>query len=101
MRANPFQHFGVTEIINCVGYATRVGGSCPSEPILDAMRRANRAFVEIDDLQFAASKVIARHTGAEAGIVTCGASAGLTLASAACMTGANVEWMDRLPNTTG
>ena len=96
-----YNHFGVTEIINCVGYATRVGGSCPSQPILDAMREANRAFVEIDDLQAAASKVIAHHTGAEAGIVTCGASAGLTLAAAACMTGANVEWMDQLPVTTG
>ncbi len=100
MQSNPFRHFGVPEIINCVGFATRVGGSCPSEAILDAMRAANREYVEIDDLQAAASKVIARATGAEAGLVTCGAAAGLTLAAAACMVGSNVEEMDQLPDVS-
>jgi D-glucosaminate-6-phosphate ammonia-lyase len=99
MASDPYRHFGVPTIINCVGFATRVGGSCPDWPILDAMRDANRGYVEIDDLQAAASRVIARHTGAEAGIVTCGAAAGLTLAAAACLVGSNVEWMDQLPDT--
>src|SRR5690606_19656848 len=55
-------------------------------------------FIEIDDLQAAASKVIARCTGAEAGIVTCGAGAALTLAGAACLAGNDVELMDMLPD---
>ncbi len=76
---NPYSHFGVPTVINCVGFATRVGGSCPAPAVLDAMRAANESFVEIDDLQEAASKLIARTTDAEAGIVTCGAAAGLTL----------------------
>lgn len=100
MESNPYRRFGVSEIINCVGFATRVGGSCPSEPILEAMRAANRYYVEIDDLQAAASKAIARYTGAEAGLVTCGAAAGLTLAAAACMVGANVDEMDQLPDAS-
>lgn len=100
MDDNPYRRFGVFEIINCVGFATRVGGSCPNEQILDAMREANRAYVELDDLHAAAGAVIARATGAEAGIVTCGAAAGLTLAAAACMVGANVEQMDQLPDTS-
>jgi D-glucosaminate-6-phosphate ammonia-lyase len=101
MASDPYRHFGVTEIINGVGFATRVAGSCPSEAVLDAMRQANRAYVEIDDLQAAASRVIARATGAQAGIVTCGAAAGLTLAAAAAMVGAHVEQMDQLPDTSG
>ncbi|MGE3405344.1 MAG: hypothetical protein AB7I37_00915, partial [Pirellulales bacterium] len=100
MEINPYRHFGVPEIINCVGFATRVGGSCPSEPILHAMLAANRAFVEIDDLQAAASRVIARGTGAEAGLVTSGAAAGLALAAAACLAGNDVEAMDQLPDTS-
>ncbi|MBI4025080.1 MAG: aminotransferase class V-fold PLP-dependent enzyme [Verrucomicrobia bacterium] len=98
---NPYDHFGVPTVVNCVGYATRVGGSCPAKTVLDAMRGGNGAFVEMDDLFEAASKLIARCTGAEAGIVTCSASAGLTLSAAACLTGSKVEWMDQLPDTAG
>jgi D-glucosaminate-6-phosphate ammonia-lyase len=99
MQADIYQHLGVTETINCVGYATRIGGSCPSDEVLRAMHGANLAYVEMDDLQAAAWRVISRGTGAEAGIVTCGAAAGLTLGAAACLAGMDVEIMDRLPDT--
>jgi L-seryl-tRNA(Ser) seleniumtransferase len=49
------------------------------------------------DLQAAASRVIAAVTGAEAGIVTCGASAALLLGAAACLAGLDVAAMDQLP----
>ena len=51
------------------------------------------------ELQAAASVVIARHTGAEAGLVTSGAAAGLTLGTAACLAGLDAARMDRLPET--
>lgn len=92
-----YQQFDVPEIINGIGYATRVGGSCPSPGVLEAMRQASQAFVELDDLQAAASRVIAKYTGAEAGIVTCGATAGLALSAAACLARNDVDVMDRLP----
>jgi L-seryl-tRNA(Ser) seleniumtransferase len=101
MHATIYKHLGVSEVVNCAGYATRVGGSSPTEPILEAMREAQRAFVEIDDLQAAASQLISECTGAEAGIVTCGAEAGLTLAAAACLAGADPDRMDRLPDISG
>ena len=94
-----YQGLGVPEVINAVGYATRVGGSRPSEAVIAAISQAQRAYVQIDDLEEAASRIIRDATGAEAGIVTCGAAAALTLASAACLTGLDVEAMDALPDT--
>jgi D-glucosaminate-6-phosphate ammonia-lyase len=98
--AGIYESFGVAEVVNCVGYATRVGGSCPRAEVLDAMRDAQSAYVEIDDLQAAASRLIAERTGAEGGVVTCGAAAGLTLAAAACLAGADPDVMDRLPDVS-
>jgi hypothetical protein len=48
-------------------------------------------------LQAGASRVIARVTGAEAGIVTSGASAALLLGAAACLAGLDPARMNRLP----
>jgi L-seryl-tRNA(Ser) seleniumtransferase len=97
---SPFLHLGVPEVINAVGYATRVGGSSPAPEVVQAMAEACGPFVEIDDLQAAASRVIAHHTGAEAGIVTCGAAAALSLASAACLVGNDPDRMDELPDVS-
>jgi L-seryl-tRNA(Ser) seleniumtransferase len=53
------------------------------------------------ELQTRASAKIAEHTGGEAGIVTSGAAAALTLATAACITRHDVARMERLPDTEG
>jgi L-seryl-tRNA(Ser) seleniumtransferase len=90
----------VPEIVNGVGYATRAGGGFLHPDVLRVLvEGANRA-VEIDDLQGAASRLISRCTGAEAGIVTCGASAALALAAAACLAGNDTDLMDRLPDVS-
>ena len=96
-----YEQFGVPTIINAVGYATRVAGSCPHETVIAAMADASRSYVEIDALETAASELIAECTGAEAGLVTCGAAAALSLAAAACLCRNDPERMDVLPDTTG
>jgi len=48
-----YKQFGVAEVVNGVGYATRVAGSCPHPDVLQAMTEANTEFIEIDDLQAA------------------------------------------------
>ena len=95
-----FEQFGIRPIINAVGYATRVSGSCPHPEVIAAMSAASARYFEIDDLLTAASTLIARSTGAEAGIVTCGAGAALTLAAAACLAGNRPEIMDQLPDVS-
>jgi L-seryl-tRNA(Ser) seleniumtransferase len=69
--------------------------------VLEAMAQAAGANVDMAELQAGASRVIARCTGAEAGIVTSGAAAALTLGMAACLTGLDIVRMERLPDTQG
>ena len=92
---------GVTRRINVAGTLTRLGGSLMEPEVLQAMEQAAGASVDIAGLQTAASGVIARVTGAQAGIVTSGASAGLTLATAACLARWDVRRMAALPDTRG
>lgn len=100
MQSNIYEHFGVRPIVNAVGYATRVSGSCPHPDVIAAMAAASAQYVEIDDLLTAASALISKCTGAEAGIITCGAGAALTLAAAACLAGNSPEIMDQLPDVS-
>ncbi len=101
MQESVFSQWGVRPVINGVGPATRLGGSVMEPAVLEAMADAASHYVKIDELQDAASRVIAEITGAEAGYVTCGAAAGLALATAACLTGLDPDKMNRLPDTTG
>jgi L-seryl-tRNA(Ser) seleniumtransferase len=96
-----YENLGVRTIINASGTLTRVGGSRMAAEVLAAMAEAAASFVHIDELQARAGGVIARLTGAEAGYVTNGASAGLTLGVAACVAGMDVGKMDQLPDVTG
>ncbi|MBM3597926.1 MAG: selenocysteine synthase [Alphaproteobacteria bacterium] len=96
-----YAKIGVRQRINAAGSLTRLGGTLMPEDVLDAMRAAAGASVDMAELQEAASNVIARATGAEAGMVSTGAAAALTLGTAACLAGYNVHRMERLPDTTG
>jgi D-glucosaminate-6-phosphate ammonia-lyase len=93
-----YRRLGVTPIINARGHATLAGGSLMDPAVLDAYREAAAEFVRIDDLEVAASSIIARLTGAEAGYVTSGAAAAITLATAACIARFDVDLMDALPD---
>lgn len=100
MASDIFADLGIHPIINAVGYATRVSGSCPHPDVITAMAAASGEYFEIDDLLEAASHRIAQATSAEAGIVTCGAGAALSLAAAACLAGNRPDIMDALPEVT-
>ena len=69
--ANVYEGLGVPTIINAKGAATRV------------------------------SEIIAGITGAQAGMVTSGASAGLLLGTAACLARLDPARMNLLPDTEG
>ncbi len=98
--SNIYQEFGVRTIINARSYSTKLGGCSLPNSVLRAMTEAANSCVLIEDLQEAAGRVIAEVTGAETGIVTSGASAALTLAAAACLTGLDVSKMNNLPDTS-
>jgi D-glucosaminate-6-phosphate ammonia-lyase len=94
---NVYQRFGVPTVINACGTATRLSGGHMHPDVAAAMVEASRECVDMVALQAGASRVIARVTGAQAGIVTSGASAGVLLGAAACMAGLDPARMNRLP----
>lgn len=96
-----YRELGVTPVINATGYVTRLGGSLMLPEVVEAMAAASRAFVSMRELEEAAGRVIAEITGAEAGYVTSGAAAGLTMAAASCIAGADRDRINRLPDTSG
>ena len=95
------RQLGIREVINGRSHSTKCGGSLLDEETLEAMRAAAGLYFRIEDLQESASRIIAEITGAEAGYVTSGAAAALTLAMAACMTRLDPGKMNRLPDTSG
>jgi D-glucosaminate-6-phosphate ammonia-lyase len=96
-----YEAFGVQPIINASGPSTRLSGAIMDPAVAQAMAEASQSCIDIAQLQAAASGIIARHTGAEAGYVTSGAAAGLLLGTAACVTGLDPTKMNRLPDTSG
>ncbi len=96
-----FKPFGVRTIINAKGTATRLSGGIMRPEVARAMMEASQACVDMAELQAAASREIAKATGAQAGYVASGASACLLLATAACMAGLDPGRMARLPDTRG
>ena len=96
-----YARLGIPTIINAKGPSTRVSGAPMPPSVIAAMADAAKHYVDISVLQARASEIIAEATGAEAGYVTSGAAAGLVLGTAACVTGADLGRMNRLPDTAG
>ncbi len=94
-----YRRLGVKRIINAASWRTAVGGSLMPGPVVEAMQDASRWFVDLHDLNEKAGNIIATLTGAEAGLVTAGSSAGMLLQAAACMTGADLAKAYQLPDT--
>ena len=99
--AEIYRSLGVSPAITASGSTTAFGGSKLRPEVTDAMNKASRTMVNLDDLNVAAGGVIAEITGAEAGLVTSGSAGGLVLQAAAVMAGGDPAKMARLPNPAG
>src|SRR5436305_8736195 len=100
-RQNVYTRLGVKTIINCRGTWTYLSGSLEFPEVQAAQRAASEHFVNMFELQQAASRRLAELTGAEAGMVTSGAAGAMASAAAACMAGSNPKYIWQLPDTTG
>src|SRR3954471_18918753 len=96
-----YEAWGLEPILNASGAVTRLGGAPMPEAVLDAFRAAAAECVPLDQLQGVASRVIAEATGAEAGLITSGAAAALTMGTAAILTGHDLGRMEKLPHCDG
>src|SRR5207253_1036158 len=100
-RQNIYTRLGVKTVINCRGTWTYLSGSLEFPEVQAAQREASGYFVNMFELQHAASRRLAELTGAEAGMVTSGAAGAMASAAAACMAGSDPKYIWQLPDTTG
>jgi len=100
-RQNVYARLGVKTVINCRGTWTYLSGSLEFPEVQAAQREASEHFVNMFELQHAASRRLAELTGAEAGMVTSGAAGAMASAAAACMAGSDPKNIWQLPDTTG
>src|SRR3954468_3262410 len=91
---------GLRPIINVSGTMTSLGASIIVPEAVAAMAAIGPEFVEVDQLQRAASKVVARLTGGEAGFITASCASGIALAVAGCITRDDLLAIERLPDVT-
>jgi uncharacterized pyridoxal phosphate-dependent enzyme len=96
-----YQSIGVRPLINARGTFTIISGSTMLPEVRAAMDAAAQKYVHLDELTEAVGARLAALTGAEWGLVSNGCSAGLTLATAACVAGGNPDLHVRLPNLSG
>ena len=96
-----YKELGARPVINATGSVTMLGGSTPAPEVLEAMDRANGAYVPLMELEERAGEAIAKMVGVPAAYITSGAGSALTLATAACMAGDDDAKIQQLPDTTG
>lgn len=92
---------GVRTFINAAGTYTVLTASLMRPEVVAAMAAASTRFVNLDELQEAAGHRVAELIGCEAAMITSGASAALTLGTAACITGQNQDFILRIPDLGG
>ncbi len=92
---------GVRTFVNAAGTYTRLTASKMPPEVLSAMQGASTRYVDLGELHEKAGDRIAQLLDCEAALVTAGCASALTLATAACVAGDNVERIKRLPDTAG
>jgi L-seryl-tRNA(Ser) seleniumtransferase len=92
---------GLIPIINGVGPATRLGGLPLSNRVWQAMREGSARSVRMEELHLKAGGYIAKLLGVPDAIVTSGAAAALTLATAVCLAGEDPKKIAELPKMDG
>jgi L-seryl-tRNA(Ser) seleniumtransferase len=96
-----YEELELRPVINAYATLTRLGGSRMPPEVLAAMAEAAAWFVDLAELQQRVGERIAALTHNEAAYVCSGAAAGLTLATAACISGTDLAIVRRLPDLTG
>lgn len=96
-----YMSLGVRPFINTTATLTINGGSRQLPEVIAAIEQCANFHVNIDELMDKASARLAELLKVEWGMVTSGAAAALSHATAACIVGADPEKMQQLPDMTG
>ncbi len=96
-----YAKLGVEKIINAAGTYTYLTAACMPPQVQRAVAQAALHPVRLKDLQIASGEYLAKKLRCEAAVVTSGASAALTLATAACVASANGVSPQEIPENVG
>jgi len=103
--ANPtvdyYDKLGVQKIINAAGTYTYLTAAVMPPQVRQAVAQAALHPVVFKDLQRASGEYLAKKLHCEGALVTSGASAALTLATAACIASANSAKAEQIPEEVG
>jgi L-seryl-tRNA(Ser) seleniumtransferase len=94
-----YAKLGVEKIINAAGTYTYLTAALMPPQVQRAVAQAALHPVRLKDLQQASGEYIAKKLRCEGAVVTSGASAALTLATAACIASANNTTPDQIPES--
>jgi len=95
------KELGVRPVINAAGTFTALTASLMPPEVTQAWQYGAGRYVRLNELHDAVGKKIAELIGCEAAMVTAGAASALTVGTAACLTGANRDFIHQIPDTTG
>lgn len=96
-----YNRIGVRPFINCTATYTINGGSQMLPEVIAAIEQASHHHVNLDELMEKVGDRFAELLEVGWGIVTAGAAAALTHATAGCLAGTDPEKIQRLPNLAG
>jgi seryl-tRNA(Sec) selenium transferase len=96
-----FREIGVKPFINAAAAYSALGGRNMWPEVVEAMEYARTRNVIMEELQDAVGTRLAQLIGCEAAMVTSGATSAMTLGTAACVTGTNVDLISRVPDLRG
>jgi uncharacterized pyridoxal phosphate-dependent enzyme len=96
-----YTRLGVRPFINCTATYTINGGSRLLPEVIEAIEQASHYHVNLDELMEAAGRRISQLLRVPWAMVSSGAAAALSHATAACVAGADPERMKQLPDTSG
>ena len=96
-----YADLGVRPLINAAGTYTMLSGCIMPREVVLAMEEASQQHVSILELQEAIGKRISALLGTEAAMITAGCAAALTVATAACVSGADPDKIQRVPESSG
>ena len=92
-----YEKLGVTKIINAAGTYTFLTASIMPPHVQAAVAEAAKHPVRLAELQKASGEYLAHKLKCQAAMVTAGAASALTLGTAACMTVANPNAIQKMP----
>ena len=96
-----YESIGVSPFINAKNTNTIIGASIARPIVHKAMSAAGLHNVQLDELAMGVGQRLAELTGAEWGMVSAGAAAGLKLVTMGILSGGDPERLIRIPDLTG